>query len=227
MTSDFTRTIHQCHLFAGLTDTDIELLSGILQQRRYPRGTLLFEEGAEAVGFYVVEQGRVKVYKLSAEGRERILHVVHPGGSFADAAIFADGCYPAFAETLSDATLLFFPKRAFLDLLHRHSQLAINMIAGLSRYLRQFTVQIEDLTFRDVPARLARYLLDIEQTSPDLVTLPVSKSQLASNLGTTSETLSRTLRKFVDEETVRVQGRQIRLLDPERLADLAAGAADA
>lgn len=223
MTSDLTRIIHQCHLFSGLTTEDIDLLSAVLQRQQHPRGTLLFEEGTEAEGFYVVAKGRVKVYKLSAEGRERILHVVHPGGSFADAAIFADGCYPAFAETLSEATLLFFPKRAFLDLLHRHSQLAINMIAGLSRYLRQFTVQIEDLTFRDVPARLARYLLDAEHAAADLVVLPVSKAQLASNLGTTSETLSRTLRKLVDEESIAVEGRQIRILNSERLVDLSAG----
>jgi len=212
--------IRRCHLFAGLTDDDIIILASVIREQRYPKGNILFEEGENAVGFFVVAKGKVKVYKLSSEGKERVLHVVQPGGSFADAAIFADGCYPAFAETIAASELLFFPKKDFLDLLHRHSQLSINMIAGLSRYLRQFTVQIEDLTFRDVPARLARYLLELSERSGATVTLPLSKSQLASNLGTTSETLSRTLRKLIDEELVQVQGKAIEILNAERLYEL-------
>ena len=96
------------------------------------------------------------------------------------------------------------------------------MIAGLSFFLRQFTVQIEDLTFRDVPARLARYLLNSSTETPGVISLPVSKTQLASNLGTTSETLSRTFRKLSDEEIISVQGRRIEILDSDRLFDLAA-----
>ncbi|MCK5826339.1 MAG: Crp/Fnr family transcriptional regulator, partial [Desulfuromusa sp.] len=196
MNTGFSESIKQCHLFYGVTEADLQLLVSILRVRKFQKGDLLFAEGAEADGFYIVATGKVKVYKLSADGRERILHVVQPGNSFAEAAIFDDGRYPAFAETLDTSTLLFFPKREFLDLLHCHSQLAINMIAGLSRFLRQFTVQIEDLTFRDVPARLARYLLSLDQSTSPSVSLPVSKTQLASNLGTTSETLSRTFRKL-------------------------------
>lgn len=215
------KLIRQCHLFSGLTDTDIDLLSSIVQQQNFLRKQVLFTEGEQATGFYVVVRGRVKIYKLSAEGKERVLHVVHPGQSFADAAIFDDGCYPAFAETVTECELLLFPKQAFLNLLHHHSQLSINMIAGLSRYLRQFTIQIEDLTFREVPARLARYLLDLSDDSRADVDLPVSKSQLASNLGTTSETLSRTLRKLTDEGLIQVQGKTITLLKTDCLTDLA------
>ncbi len=214
--------IKQCHLFYGVTEIDLQLLLSILRIRKFKKGEILFEEGADAEGFYIVASGKVKVYKLSPDGRERILHVVQAGHSFAEAAIFDDGRYPAFAETLQPATLLFFPKQEFLDLLHLHSQLAINMIAGLSHFLRQFTLQIEDLTFRDVPARLARYLLSIYDEKLVLISLPVSKTQLASNLGTTSETLSRTFRKLSDDEIISVQGREIEILDTDRLVDLAA-----
>jgi len=213
--------IQKCHLFSGVTDRDLVLLQDICRQRNYPRGEILFEQGEKAVGFYVVSSGKVKIYKLSPEGKERILHIVQPGNTFAEAAIFADGCYPAFAETLEASQLLFFPKKEFLDLLHQHSQIAINMIGGLAKFLRQFTTQIEDLTFRDVPARLARYLADIGGDRKAVVTLPVSKTQLASNLGTVSETLSRTFRKLTDEEILRVTGKQIEILDADRLLDLA------
>jgi CRP/FNR family transcriptional regulator len=215
------QTIQKCHLFSGVTEEDLGLLTAVCRQRDYSRGQILFEQGEKAVGFYIVGSGKVKIYKLSPEGKERILHIVQPGNAFAEAAIFADGCYPAFAETLEAAELLFFPKQEFLDLLHRHSQIAINMIGGLAKFLRQFTTQIEDLTFRDVPARLARYLAEIGGDRKTVVTLPVSKTQLASNLGTVSETLSRTFRKLVDEEIILVNGKQIEILDADRLFDLA------
>ena len=214
-------TIQRCHLFSGVTENDLLLLKDICRLRDFSRGDLVFEQGEKAIGFYVVGVGKVKIYKLSPDGKERILHIVQPGNTFAEAAIFADGCYPAFAETLEPSKLLFFPKREFLDLLHQHSQIAINMIGGLAKFLRNFTTQIEDLTFRDVPARLARYLADIGGDRKTLVTLPVSKTQLASNLGTVSETLSRTFRKLTDEEIIRVSGKQIEILDADRLLDLA------
>ena len=129
------------------------------RERKHSRGDLLFSQGEEAEGFYLVCEGRVKIYKLSPDGKERILHIVHRGQSFAEAAIFGDGLYPAFAAPLETTRLVFFPRHEFLDLLHAQAQIAINMIGGLSRFLRQFAMQIEELTFKDVPARLARYLL--------------------------------------------------------------------
>jgi len=207
-------------LFSGLTSDDLSLLERIVVLRQVNKGELLFCEGDEAEGFYIVASGKVKVYKLSPEGKERILHIVHPCGTFAEAAIFGDGCYPAYAEPLEAAHLLFFPKTSFLQLLHNQSRIAINMIGGLSRFLRQFASQIEELTFKDVPARLARYLLELAGDEAEL-TLPVSKSQLASNLGTVSETLSRTLRKLSDEGYIRVEGKNITILDHDLLIDLA------
>jgi CRP/FNR family transcriptional regulator len=218
---EIKQSIQKCHLFSGVTTEDLGLLTTVCRSRRHTRGEILFEQGERAVGFYVVETGKVKIYKLSPEGKERILHIVQPGHTFAEAAIFADGCYPAFAETLEASQLLFFPKQEFLDLLHQHSQIAINMIGGLAKFLRQFTTQIEDLTFRDVPARLARYLAELGGDETSIITLPYSKSQLASNLGTVSETLSRTFRKLSDEEIIRVQGKTIEILDTDRLIDLA------
>lgn len=209
-------------LFAGTTDPDLDELVSICRGRLHERGEVLFSEGEEALGFYIVGSGKVKIYKLSPEGKERILHIVHPGGTFAEAAIFGIGRYPAYAEPLEKSFLVFFPKREFLTLLHDRSQIAINMIGGLSRFLRQFATQIEELTFKDVPARLARYLLELAGERSDEVDLPISKSQLASNLGTVSETLSRTLRKLSDEELIEVRGRTIAILDRDRLEDLAA-----
>ena len=218
---DLTGIIQKCHLFSGMTQENLSLLTTVCRLREHPRGEILFEQGETATGFYVVASGKVKIYKLSPDGKERILHIIHPGNTFADAAIFADGCYPAFAEPLEKSKLIFFPKKDFLNLLRMHSQISINMIGGLARFLRQFTTQIEDLTFRDVPARLARYLSDLSDDNQIHLVLPISKSQLASNLGTVSETLSRTFRKLSDEGIIQVQGKNIEILDADCLLDLA------
>ncbi|MDY0269935.1 Crp/Fnr family transcriptional regulator [Trichloromonas sp.] len=209
-----------CPLFAGVTNDDLDHLLTISKVREAAKGELLFSDGEIAAGFFVVGTGKVKVFKLSPEGKERILHIVHPGSTFAEAAIFGSGTYPAYAQPLEVSQLIFFPKREFLDLLRADSQLAIDMISGLSCFLRQFANQIEELTFKDVPARLARYLLDLAGDEGKQVELPISKSQLASRLGTVSETLSRTLRKLTDEDLIVVRGKVIKLLDRDRLEDL-------
>lgn len=217
---DIRDAIKRCPLFAGVTNDDLDHLLRISKARESTKGELLFSDGEVAAGFFIVGTGKIKVFKLSPDGKERILHIVHPGGTFAEAAIFGSGTYPAYAQPLEASQLIFFPKREFLDLLRSDSQLAINMIAGLSRFLRQFANQIEELTFKDVPARLARYLLDLAGDEAEQVELPISKSQLASKLGTVSETLSRTFRKLTDDDLIIVRGKAIELLDRDRLEDL-------
>lgn len=218
---NYRQILKHSPLFADLANDDLDAVLAIARIREHPRGELLFSEGERAAGFFVVLDGKVKIYKLSAEGKERILHIIHPGGTFAEAAIFGDGLYPAYAEPLQVCQLLFLPRDGFLDLLMNNGRMAINIIAGLSRFLRQFANQIEDLTFKDVPSRLARYLMDLSRGSRRTVTLPISKTQLASNLGTVSETLSRTLRKLSEDDLISVAGKQIEILDVQRLEELA------
>ncbi|PLX95366.1 MAG: transcriptional regulator [Desulfuromonas sp.] len=211
--------LHRTPLFAGATEDDLAELLQVARRRVHEKGELLFSEGEEANGFYLVAEGRVKIFKLSSEGKERILHIVPAGSTFAEAAIFGPGCFPACAAPLVRSTLLYFPKREFLALLHSRSQIAVNMIGGLARFLRQFATQIEELTFKDVPSRLAGYLLDLP--GGRVRELPISKTLLASRLGTVSETLSRTLRKLSDEGLIAVEGKRIEILDEEGLAVLA------
>jgi len=218
---NYRQILKNVPLFAGLNESDLDDLMAIVRINEHPRGELLFSDGEEAAGFFIVLDGKVKVYKLSPEGKERILHVIQPGGTFAEAAIFGEGLYPAYAEPLQASKLLFLPKDAFLALLRDNSRVSINMIAGLSKFLRQFANQIEDLTFKDVPSRLARYLMDLSRGTKQTVVLPISKSQLASNLGTVSETLSRTLRKLSEDDLISVSGKTVEIIDFDRLEELA------
>ena len=218
---DEREAIKSCPLFVGVTDSDLDDLTRIARQQIYVKDQMVFSEGEEATGFFIPLEGKVKIYKLSSEGRERVLRIAHPGRTFAEAAIFDVGVFPAYAQAIEPTVLLFFPKQAVLDLLHCNAQLAINMVGGLSRILREMMDHMEALTFKDVPSRLARYLLDLSDMKHRHVRLPVSKAQLAANLNTAGETLSRTLRKMSDDNLITVRGRTIEILNFQGLIDMA------
>ncbi|MBM4339878.1 MAG: Crp/Fnr family transcriptional regulator [Deltaproteobacteria bacterium] len=224
-----TNLLKRCPLFAGLKDEDLKRVRAIATLRQVVKKEVLFSEGEEARGFYVILSGKVKLYKISSEGKEQILHVVSAPDAFAEAALFLEGSYPAFAESLSDSQLLYIPKRDFIQLIERNPQLSINMIVSLSHYLRRFASLIEELSLKEVSSRIAKYLLDLsvklskEGKNPKEVELDLSKTQLASKLGTISETFSRTLGKMKGKGVIDVQGNKIVILDRESLEELASG----
>ncbi len=173
--------------------------------------------------------GKVKVFKISPEGKEQILHVVTAPDAFAEAALFLEGTYPAFAETLSDCRLLFFPKRDFIHLIEKNPQLSVNMIVTLSQYLKRFALLIEELSLKEVSSRIAKHLLDLslrlsrEGKGANEVDLDLSKTQLALKLGTVSETLSRTLGKMKAKGMIDVKKNRILILNRDALEGLASG----
>ncbi len=212
-------------LFRGLTKDQLSELADIVIDQTFQRGQTIFNEGEDATGLYIVVSGRIKVFKLSADGKEQILHIFGAGEPFGEVPMFMGGRFPANSETLEKSRIFFFPRKAFVDLIRREPSLAMNMLAALSRLLRQLTRLIEDLSLKEVPGRLAAYLLllsEREGGSTD-VELDISKGQLASLIGTIPETLSRMLAKMSGQGLIRVQGRQISILDREAIEDLAAG----
>ncbi len=207
-------------LFNGLPPDQIDRIVGIVIARRYNRGETIFFEGDEGTGFYVVETGKVKVYKMSLSGKEQILHIFGPGEPFGEVPVFHGQPFPATAEALTVSALIFFPRDKFIQLLHQTPSIALNMLAVLSMRLRRFATQIENLSLKEVPARLAGYLLYLleEQKNDKVIELEISKGQLASLLGTIPETLSRIFARMSDEGLIVVEGRTIHILDRERLA---------
>jgi CRP/FNR family transcriptional regulator len=210
-------------LFSGLPQDQLKEIQQIVMDRRYARGQTIFSEGDDGKGFFVVAAGRVKIFKVSTEGKEQILHIFGEGEPFGEVPVFSGQSFPANAEALTESHLLFFPRAAFMDLIAGHPSLAMNMLAVLSMRLRQFTVQIEHLSLKEVPGRLSAYLLVLlgEQESKDRVTLNISKGQLASLLGTIPETLSRIFAKMSSQNLIEVTDRTIRILDPKGLQELA------
>ena len=217
------RIIAAIPAFNGLPESQLSDIHRIAKERDYAKGELIFSEGDEGDGFYVVVDGRVKIFKLSSEGKEQILHIFGPGEPFGEVPVFSGQSFPANAEAIAKSRLLFFPRRDFIGLISENPSLALNMLAVLSKRLRQFTVQVENLSLKEVPERLASYLIYLaeEQGKADAVSLPISKGQLASLLGTIPETLSRIFAKMSGEGLIQVEGKRIRLLDRTSLEILA------
>ncbi|MDQ1335806.1 MAG: family transcriptional regulator, dissimilatory nitrate respiration regulator [Thermodesulfobacteriota bacterium] len=220
---NLTAFIEAALLFKGLPDIQIRGIEGIAEDMRFKKGEAIFSDGDEGDGFYLVATGLVKIFKVSLDGKEQILHIFGPGEPFGEVPVFTGRHFPASAAAISDSRILFFPRTAFVDLIAANPSLALNMLAVLSMRLRQFTVQIENLSLKEVPGRLAAYLLYLadEQKRNDLVSLSISKAHLASLLGTIPETLSRIFSKMSGQGLIEVTGGRIRLLDHNGLSALA------
>ena len=210
-------------LFNGLPDDQLGAIRQIAVEKHYNKGQTIFTEGDETTGLFVVVDGRIKIYKVSSEGKEQILHIFETGQSFGEVTVFTGQQLPANAQTLAKSRLLIFPRSAFVGLVKANPSLALNLLAIMSKKLRQFAVQIENLSLKEIPARLASYLIYLaeEQVCGDAVTLNVSKGQLASLLGTIPETLSRIFAKLSGQNLIRVEGPKITLLDRQGIEDLA------
>ena len=221
--------LKKIYLFSGLNDSDLEPLAQMAISRDFPRDTTIFWEGKEALGFYILLRGQVKLVKSSWEGKEYILRLVAPGETMGEAAVLAESTYPVSAIALEDCQTLFFPKVDFLNLLTASPRLARNMMATMSHLLYHLTRQLEDLSLKEVTARLAKYLLERCQENHGRVAaglsfdLPVTKTHLAAYLGTISETLSRTLARFKGLGVIQVEKSRITIEEPELLKNIAKG----
>ncbi|NPV70428.1 MAG: Crp/Fnr family transcriptional regulator [Firmicutes bacterium] len=223
-TEQIAACLKQAPLFSGLDDPDLSRLASVTRPTSYPAGETIFSEGDEAKGFYVVASGKVKVFKMSGDGKEHILRVFGRAEPVGEVAVFTGGRFPANAETLVESTALFVPRKEFLRLIQDRPEIALNMVATLSERLRWFADVIEDLSLREVSARLARYFLSLAGPArPAEFVLDMPKSDLASSLGTVAETLSRTLARMRQDGIIAVNRDRVRVLDRGNLERLAAG----
>ena len=217
--SDDERLISGVPLFNGLEDKHLKAVVDIAISRNYSKNELIFSEGDDGNGFYIVAEGKVKIFKLSPEGKEQILHIFDRGEPFGEVPVFSGDHFPASAQALTNLRLLFFPRDAFVDSITKSPALTMNMLSVLSRRLRQFTVQIENLTLKEVPARLAAYLIMHAEKAEDggVVTLKIPKNLLANMLGTAPETLSRILSRMTESGLIQVDNKTIIINDYEGL----------
>jgi len=219
-----TNTLRSCQLFAGISQPELNAIADITVGKPLDKGGYLFHEGDASVGFYIVQSGAINVHRVNGVGKEQVIHVFRAGESFAEGTLATDRGYPADARALEPSQVLLVQKSGILALLRRQPELALRMLGSMSAHLRVLVSQLEDMTLKDVETRLANWLIkrcgNPSGSHPVTVQLPMTKRALAAELGTVSETFSRTLAKFRELKLVSVEGKAITVLNPAGLAAL-------
>ncbi len=213
-----------CQLFAGLPAPDLESIAEVTVIKSLAKGDYLFHEGDPAIGFYIVQCGSVNVHRVNAVGKEQIIRIFRAGESFAEVALASERGYPAEARALEATQVLLVRKEGILALLRRQPELALRMLGSMSSHLRALIGQLDDLTLKDVETRLANWLLkrcpNAQSEQPVRIELTMAKRVLAAELGTISETFSRTLAKLREQKLLLVKGKTVVVLSPSKLRAL-------
>jgi CRP/FNR family transcriptional regulator, dissimilatory nitrate respiration regulator len=214
--------LRDCFLFEGFSEGELQSLAQESRIINRLEGEILFHEGDPANYFYVLLSGQIQAFKTSAEGKEMILHLFHSGDIFAEFPIFSGlKSYPASTQCLKDSSVLAINGQGFHTLAFSHPELLLKMLGRLSERLRYFTSLVEDLSLRNVDARLAKYLLTTSQNHLEQTKIEVNKKTLAAILGTVPETLSRTFKKMSAEGIIEVGRDTITICRRQALEDLA------
>jgi CRP/FNR family transcriptional regulator, cyclic AMP receptor protein len=209
------QTLAKVPIFSGLTEGELAFLAQHAVPRRYSAGEIVFGEGEPCSGLYVVESGHVRIFKSSTHGREQVLSIDGPGSSIAELPVFDGGSYPASVAAVEDAVLLFVSKQDFQALCLAHPQVALKVLRVVGARLRRLVGIIEELSFTTVRHRLASFLLRLAQkegrrTSDGVVILlPISNQELASQIGTVRELVSRNLSRLQAEGMLIMDGRSV------------------
>jgi CRP/FNR family transcriptional regulator len=217
--ADWARTLAKVAIFSGLTDSELSFLTQRVAPRQYAPGEMVFAEGEPCAGLYVVQSGHIRIFKTSASGREQVLAIDGPGSSVAELPVFDDGNYPASGAAVDQATFLFVSKQDFQALCLAHPQVALKVLRVVGARLRRLVGIIEELSFTTVRHRLASFLVRLarhegKRTADGVaVALPASHQELAAQIGTVRELVSRNLSRFQAEGLLTIEGRNLIIRD--------------
>jgi CRP/FNR family transcriptional regulator len=226
--SPIAALLRKTAIFSGLNEEELELLTARVILRKFSAGELVFSEGEPCSGMYVVESGRIRIFKSSAGGREQVLSVDGPGESIAELPVFDGGAYPASAQAITPTTTVFLSKQDFQNLCRQHPEVALKVLRVVGERLRHLVGIIEELSFTTVRHRLAALLIRLAKSaattngSPIRFSLPANNNELAAQIGTVRELVSRNLSRMQSEGLIQMDGRKVTLPDLKKLeAELA------
>lgn len=213
-------------LFQDLPEDVLGEIALFCRLSRFKRKTFIFDEGDPADGFYLLVSGKVIIFKISAEGKEQVIHIIEPGQTFAEATVFSGETYPAFAKTIDDSQLVFIPKNDFLNKVREKPEIAIRMLSSMSAWLKRMVELVEDLSLKDVEARFLRFLKNrlelkgVKIGKDTEIELDVDKAVIAAKINAVPETFSRMLKRLSDKNVIEVKRNKIRIISPEALDDI-------
>ena len=227
---DPVETLRRVAFFAVLPADELSVLASHCVARRLGKDEMLVAEGDPCDGLFVVQSGAIKLFKMAENGREQVLVIERAGSTVGELAIFAGGNFPASAAAVEDSTLLFLPKKEFLDLCRRSSEVALAVIRTLAWRFRYLADLVEELSLKEVSHRLARFLreralrLGVRTRRGLEFPLEETNQQIGAEIGTVRDLVSRNLRRFVDRGIIRLERRKVIVLDMAELEAQVAGA---
>jgi CRP-like cAMP-binding protein len=229
-----SKILRNVNLFSVLNDKELDKVSELSSLKKFSKGEMIFFETEPYLGFYVVIEGSIKIFKIVGDGREQIIHFVYPYNTFAEVPLFEQYekikndvfTYPANAMAIeNDTRLILVRSNAFYDLLQKNNEIALKMLGALSKRLRHLNNYIES-RMKDIPHRLAEFIMQEYKKSgkadTNRIEIEITKHDLASYLGTIDETLSRAFKKLQDEDIIQMRGRNIIIKNLKKLASIAA-----
>jgi CRP/FNR family transcriptional regulator, dissimilatory nitrate respiration regulator len=226
--TELAKELAQCPLFDRIGEAPLAILARASRPIKRRKEETIVHEGTPCDGFFVVTEGLVRVYKIAPDGRERTLHIVRPPHSFAEAALFHSGGFPAFASAMEDSRLILVPREPFLRMLRDEPESAVRMFESLSMWMHRLLDQLETETFLNARAKLASYILRELRRRPAgpgaaRVRLGAAKKEIASQLGMAPETFSRAQTDLEAGGLIAVSGRDIEVPDPAALDGVVLG----
>lgn len=223
--------LKQCFLFSSLTEAQLERVAKRAVNVRLAEGEALFEQGDAAKRFYMVRSGQIKLFRLSPSGNEKVIEIVTPGSTFAEALMFLERPrYPVGAQALQPSEVLSFDAMDFADMLRNSVDTCFLLMGDMSQRLRGLLREIDELSLSSATCRVAAYLIKLAPTDADSFQLPFAKQILASRLSVKPETFSRIIKNLSDDGIISVSGSRVTIRDRaslEATADVCATAQDA
>jgi CRP-like cAMP-binding protein len=217
-------TLHEFLLtlayFDGLSDDVIDRLVRASVRRHYEAGEIIFLESDQATGLWIIERGRIKIYKISPDGVEHILHILGPRDTFNDIATLDGGNNPADAAALSQTDVEVIPSEVLLKLIAENGDFALKVVRVLAKRVRSLVGRIENLALYSVIVRLARFLLD-QAEDPSLSGPGVTRTAIAAHLATTPQTISNALRELEHAGAIEFDRHRIWIIDEPKLRSIA------
>jgi CRP-like cAMP-binding protein len=213
----------QSGLFQGLSEDAVEPVASRLETLSLPRGRVIFNEGEPGDSLYIVISGKIKLSRRSPDGRENVLAVMGPSDQFGELSVFDPGPRTATATTVTDVKLAKMPQSVLRPWIEAHPEVGERLLHVLARRLRRTNEALADLVFSDVPGRVAKALLDLSErfgrpTDDGLrVAHDLTQEELAQLVGASRETVNKALADFAHRGWLRLEGKSVLILEPQRL----------
>lgn len=224
--TDIAEVLKKTGLFSNLSEPEVRMLASRTVRKLFSEGELLFSEGEPCNGLHIIARGKVRIFKTSINGREQVLAVNVPGESVAELPVFDGGAFPASAMAIEDAEIAFISRRDFHAFCIEHPEVALKVLSVVGARLRRLVGIIEELSFTTIRHRLISVLVKLAQAEGTKTAegiafqLPGSHQELANQLGTVRELISRNLMRLQAEGLLDVDARQIVVRDLSKLSGL-------